>query len=500
MKERIEYNLKAVEVDRRIRQTAEAVKLDETVLAFYLKEMKERKLYNEFGFSSTAHYAYTVCGFSDKKTRYLVFIGEKLERFRKIRESFVEGRIGWTKVRELLKIVTPDTEKELLELAVKVTNRKLEALVALKKEERAARKRAALARARIAVDRSVSETVTGSFNSPNGGLAPGAKDRITQAASDGYGDLRQDTAVPGLDHVVQKGVVQEEEPKLGVTLNFTPEEHVLFTRFLVEWRKRNPGVRKREEVIIRFAREYMDSFSPGKNDAEFCGGGDMDESRVMITESPYEVVVQHCPECERAGIMTERGEIAVGKPLLEQALCDGVVYESTGKAPAGNNGASSEPVGKALAGSNGGSMEAASVGAEKEAVCVNTGKDALPGRKRKAVTPALRKRIILRDRGRCSTPGCPHTKYLEIHHLIPQSRGGTNDPSNLTTVCGRCHKNIHLGKLKLRGTYPDIEFFHGAPGGTETQFGKIFSTTQSGETERVKEGTPVWILSGSAAA
>ena len=138
MKKRIEYNLKAAEVDRRIRQAAEAVKMDETVLAFYLKEMKERKLYNEFGCSSTVHYAETVCGLSDRKTRYLLFIGEKLERFRKIRESFVEGRIGWTKVRELLKIVTPDTEKELLELAVKVTNRKLEALVASKKEARCA--------------------------------------------------------------------------------------------------------------------------------------------------------------------------------------------------------------------------------------------------------------------------------------------------------------------------------------------------------------------------
>lgn len=83
----------------------------------------------------------------------------------------MEGRIGWTKVRELLKIVTPDTVGELLELAVKFTNRKFKALVALKKK-RATEKRSALVRARIAIDRSVSRSVSGPSNSPNENFTP----------------------------------------------------------------------------------------------------------------------------------------------------------------------------------------------------------------------------------------------------------------------------------------------------------------------------------------
>ena len=379
MKERIEYNLEAVEVDRRIREAAEAVKMDETVLAFYLKEMKERKLYNEFGFSSTVHYAEGICGFSVRKTRYLLFIGEKLERFRKIREYFMGGRIGWTKVRELLKIVTPGTEEELLELAVKLTNRKLEALVASKRENRESRKRDALDRARNAIDRPVSGAMPRPGHFSNGSSVQGF---ITCSTSEDYRDFRQETEIAGLEHVFRAGTVCEEEPKLGVALNFTPEEHVLFTSFLVEWRKRNPDIRKREEIIIRLAREYMHSFLSGRGDAGVEATDTVNESPVNVVEPPYEVVIQHCPECERAGIMTERGEVAVRIPLLEQALCDGVVYKSTGKAPAGHNGAG---------------VDAASIGAEKEAVGVNIGKDAdvatLPGRKRKTVTPALRKRI-----------------------------------------------------------------------------------------------------------
>ena len=477
--------------------------------------MKERKLYNEFGFSSTVHYAETVCGFSDKKTRYLLFIGEKLERFRKIRASFMKGRLGWTKVRELLKIVTPDTEEDPLELAVKLTNRKLEALVALKREERATKKHDALTRARIAIESSSSRSMSGPSNSPDGGFPQNSKDCITQTTRNVYGDLWKEVEVQGLDHVVQSSAVREEEPKLSVTFNFTPEEHVLLNRFLVEWRKRNPDIRKREEAIIRLLREYMDNPAHGKSENEPVKADDSKESRITVVEPPYEVVIHHCPECERNTIVTDRGEIGVGKPLLERALCDGVVYEPTGKASAGNNGAGvrtgsigaeKEAVGL---GTNkeavdvGSEKKAVSDDARKEAVGTNTGKDvevgALPGRRRKTVTPALRKRIILRDRGRCTTPGCRHEKYLEIHHIVPTSKGGKNDPSNLTTVCGRCHKNIHLGKLKIRGAYPDIESIHGAPDGAEEPLGTTFHYRRGGETGRVKENTPVWIYSKSNA-
>jgi 5-methylcytosine-specific restriction endonuclease McrA len=32
---------------------------------------------------------------------------------------------------------------------------------------------------------------------------------------------------------------------------------------------------------------------------------------------------------------------------------------------------------------------------------------------------------------------------LSVHHIIPVSRGGTDEPANLKTVCERCHKEEH---------------------------------------------------------
>jgi len=31
----------------------------------------------------------------------------------------------------------------------------------------------------------------------------------------------------------------------------------------------------------------------------------------------------------------------------------------------------------------------------------------------------------------------------EVHHIIPVSRGGTNDDSNLMSLCRSCHNKIH---------------------------------------------------------
>lgn len=40
-------------------------------------------------------------------------------------------------------------------------------------------------------------------------------------------------------------------------------------------------------------------------------------------------------------------------------------------------------------------------------------------------------------------PGCGRTRFLEVHHLRPRSRGGSNDPDNLVTLCSTCHRHAH---------------------------------------------------------
>ena len=58
-----------------------------------------------------------------------------------------------------------------------------------------------------------------------------------------------------------------------------------------------------------------------------------------------------------------------------------------------------------------------------------------------SVWERLRRQVLDRDGRRCQQ--CGGVGKFEIHHLIPLSKGGTNDLGNLTTLCRSCHINAH---------------------------------------------------------
>lgn len=55
----------------------------------------------------------------------------------------------------------------------------------------------------------------------------------------------------------------------------------------------------------------------------------------------------------------------------------------------------------------------------------------------------IRKAALARDGHRCQIPGCISEANLTIHHIVPKSDGGSNDISNLVTLCEGCHRDIH---------------------------------------------------------
>ena len=48
----------------------------------------------------------------------------------------------------------------------------------------------------------------------------------------------------------------------------------------------------------------------------------------------------------------------------------------------------------------------------------------------------LRAYILARDSGLCRVCGRPAS---EVDHIVPKSRGGTDDEDNLQTICTACH-------------------------------------------------------------
>jgi len=117
---------------------------------------------------------------------------------------------------------------------------------------------------------------------------------------------------------------------------------------------------------------------------------------------PYQIHVHQCPDCHQVTTPTSKGELAVEKEVAEAMKCDAEV--------------------------------------------------ARPGRRNTAtIPPATRRLVLARDRHTCRTPGCGHTRFLEVHHLKPRAQGGNNHAENLVTLCSTCHRLWHEKPRSMAG-------------------------------------------------
>lgn len=87
----------------------------------------------------------------------------------------------------------------------------------------------------------------------------------------------------------------------------------------------------------------------------------------------------------------------------------------------------------------------------------------VPARATSDITPSVRRIVHRRDHGACATPWCRSKKFLDLHHITPRAAGGSHTPTNLISQCGRCHRRVHQGLLRISGTAPDALVFERFP-------------------------------------
>ena len=72
------------------------------------------------------------------------------------------------------------------------------------------------------------------------------------------------------------------------------------------------------------------------------------------------------------------------------------------------------------------------------------------------LTAAQRHAVHARDGGRCAHVGesgkrCGSDRWVDLHHVRPVSKGGGNEPSNLTTLCPFHHDLVHQTSFPIEG-------------------------------------------------
>ncbi|HKM13741.1 MAG TPA: HNH endonuclease [Candidatus Methanomethylophilaceae archaeon] len=72
-----------------------------------------------------------------------------------------------------------------------------------------------------------------------------------------------------------------------------------------------------------------------------------------------------------------------------------------------------------------------------------------------------REATLSRDGDTCRL--CSSDKELHVHHIMPKSEGGADNPLNLITVCNTCHKLIHRNSkftdLRIHKTQTRLEAY-----------------------------------------
>ncbi len=68
---------------------------------------------------------------------------------------------------------------------------------------------------------------------------------------------------------------------------------------------------------------------------------------------------------------------------------------------------------------------------------------------RSGIPPAMRRAVLARDNG-CAIDACTSVYRLEVHHVVPRSKGGDHSPHNLTTLCWwRHHVAVHRQGMRI---------------------------------------------------
>ncbi len=170
-----------------------------------------------------------------------------------------------------------------------------------------------------------------------------------------------------------------------VSLEMTPTQFARYEKAWEQIRKQGNASSEKVEALLEIMESFLEDNSQNISPRE----KDLHHSR-----PPAQIHIHHCPECESSTVQTSHGELEIGKSEFGRYQCD--------------------------------------------CRTVTQG-----GRNKTSIPPAIRVKVLAKARHKCETPGCDHTRFLEIHHLVPRSKGGTNDPANLTVRCSACHARIH---------------------------------------------------------
>jgi hypothetical protein len=415
-----------------LRESVQILRRAERGAVLWFGEMAKRHLYRELGYASIQQYASTALRFSKAKTSYFLRLCGVFEELPALKNSVQRGEIGWTKAREVAKVATPRTERSWIDTARSCSRRELEQQVAAVQQAARQQRRRDPRQAVLPVDRGRTGGPTGVGGAAAVVELPAAVtlrfapdqlaryetllERIRKLRALPRGAGREDLLLAGLEGLLAAaecgaevhGTVSSASVALeagasdgnndsagdstGDSAGASAGESV------GESGSKSAGDRGNSNPTAA-SRAAGAGFEPKGNARGAQPGAEPAHPFTRVNartamQPRYQIVVHRCKDCRRTQVRTSRGWRDLGPAAAEAVLCDARFVQ--------------------------------------------------PGhRSRTSISPSVRREVMVRDGFCCRAPGCGSRWFLEVHHLIPRSKGGSSEPGNLVTLCARCHRYLH---------------------------------------------------------
>jgi hypothetical protein len=423
----LEEGLPPQEVHRRALQARHVMAGAHRALCFWLVEVEKRQIYRDFGCSSVFGYAELYLELAPHTIAEILRTGKEMAKLPLLAAACERGEIAPSKIREISRVATPQTEQRWLDLAKSSTCRQIERLVPL---------------------------------TPRGGLPPasaGQPPPWRNSASSNHKDSTGDGRKPESESPAQGTADKPAEPgdlpgETGDGQAVGPARYR--TRLILDIENERMAVleqafeKAREETGERGLPALLEHIARVFLDGAPAGSGMSPAYRITLHQDPLSGV---------AWVEGAAGPQYVPESTVQEALCDAEILdlrEDPSASAKGKDGQASPPA-----------EPGHGPGCCREDAGKHPGKNPTWDRKRsdparrgprlrRTIPLTLRRKVLERDGRKCTTPGCNHYRFLSIHHIDPLHQGGEDREYNLTTVCNFCHRALHRGKLSATGKAP----------------------------------------------
>lgn len=382
-----------------------------------LREAERLRMWRHFGYGSLLEYMEMEMGYTPRAALERLRVAKAIVELPVIAEAMAQGDLSFSAGRELTRVATPETEQQWLEAANDKNLRQIEEMVSGHKPG----------------------------DTPDDPVDPKLRKRRLR-----YDDIAEET------YALLREARQLLERELGERL-----DDDTFLRSLAR-------------LVVDGAR------SPER------------------THSPYQIAVTVCAQCKRGWQDGGGVTVEMAPDKLETALCDarhigaideavtrvtgtGAAASGAGRAAIGTDGAAGDAggagraasgtdapasgTGRAASGTDGAASSTSKTGAlvvaSRGSLVSGVGRVAAPPATKRAksdIPPALRRKVLARDHGRCRVPWCRSSRNVDCHHLEPVSQGGQHTEENILSLCESHHIANHAGTLIIEGTASNATF------------------------------------------